>query len=172
LDPYSGSLSKRSDQYGVRLKDSNSSVLRNFKGINNFPINLNFRIEGTFKPYDPPKALQIPTEIGTIDQRSCPGYVSFMIEGKTYSLDVTGDPKCSFFVSFADMTSGKETYGGGRMLNIPGPEPSNKILIDFNKAYNPPCAFTSFATCPLPLPQNKLKVAIRAGEMKFECEDH
>jgi len=157
---------KRSDQFGVRLKDSNSPVLLNFKGIDNYPINLDLRIEGKFKSYFPPKMLQIPTAIGTIEKCESPGYISFEIDGTTHSLDVTGDPKTKLFVTFADSTSGKETYGGGRMLTLTVTE-SEKVLVDFNKSRNPPCAFTTFATCALPLPQNRLKISIRAGE-KYE----
>jgi len=159
---------KRSGQYGIRLKDSNNPVLVSFQGIKNFPINLDLRVEGTFKPYTPPKQLQISTGIGTIDKPLCPGYISFDIGGKTHTLDVTGDRSTKFHVTFADTTSGKETYGGGRMLNIPGPLPgSDKVLVDFNKAYNPPCAFTDFATCGLVMIQNRLNTEIRAGEMKY-----
>jgi len=156
---------KRFDQFGVRMKDCNSPVLLNFKGVENYPVNLDLRVEGTFKPYVPPKMLQMPTAIGITDKCECPGYISFEINGTTYSFDATGDPKTKLFVTFADSTSGKETYGGGRMLvlTVNGPD-SDKILVDFNKAKNPPCAFTSFATCARPLPQNRLKVAIKAGE--------
>jgi len=158
---------KRGNRLGVRAKDCQSPVLLDFKGIENFPIDLNLRVEAKFVPYDPPKVLKVPTAIGDITDELCPGKVTFQINGVDCSLYVTGDPTIKLFVVFADQTSGKETYGGGRFLYTPPVTPQNTVTIDFNKAYNPPCVFTPFATCPHPVPQNRLPIPIKAGEKTY-----
>ena len=102
-----------------------------------------------------------------------PGAVVFHVEGKKYRLDVTGDPAgTSFFITFGDATNGLETYGGGRFLSVEAPDESGRLLIDFNRAYNPPCVFTAFATCPLPPRQNRLSIRIEAGERMYRGGAH
>jgi len=107
--------------------------------------------------------------LGTVTEETSPGALVFEIKGKTFGLDPVAEPGASrFFIIFADETSGKETYGAGRFLYIDGPGEDGTTIIDFNKAYNPPCAFSEFATCPLPPSQNRLAVRITAGEKKYE----
>lgn len=157
---------KRGNKYGVRLRDIESELVKNFKGIETFPINEDWKIEAKFEPYNPPKKIFVPNIIGMIEEESSPGSLVFTKDGKTFKLDVL-DEGDSYFLIFADETSGKETYGGGRFLYIKKPAPNEKIYIDFNKAYNPPCVFTKYATCPLPPQQNYLKLRITAGEKKY-----
>jgi uncharacterized protein (DUF1684 family) len=91
----------------------------------------------------------------------------FELQGKQHHLDVLEGGKDEFFIIIADQTSGNETYGGGRFIYVKHPDANDKVIIDFNKAYNPPCVFTPYATCPLPPGQNVLDVAIRAGEKNY-----
>lgn len=157
---------KRGEKIGVRLRDLNAPLLAQFKGIERFPINSDWRIEAEFIPYNPPKKLLIPTVIGTIEEELSPGAVKFVKDGKDYKFDVQDAGK-QYFAVFADLTSGKETYGGGRFLYIDKPDSTGKFFVDFNKTYNPPCVFTKYATCPLPTKDNYLKLEITAGEKNF-----
>jgi uncharacterized protein (DUF1684 family) len=166
--PLSWTIIKRGEQHGVRLRDHEHPMLRIFDGIETYPIDSTWRIEATFEPNDPPKLIAIQTVLNTINEEPSPGAVVFNINGKTYRLDATGKmTDKELFVIFADQTNGRETYGAGRYLYVPIPDETGKTIIDFNKAYNPPCAFTAFANCPLPPEQNKLPVRITAGEKNF-----
>lgn len=167
-----GSLSwyviKREDKFGIRLKDSENPDILNFEGIDRFPVKPEWRIKAEFIPYDPVKMIEIPTVLGTITKEKSPGVLNFTIEGQKYSLDPLGNPGSdSYFVIFADLTNGKETYGAGRFLSVKRAHADSSFYIDFNKAYNPPCAFTKYATCPLPPKQNQLPLEITAGEKKY-----
>jgi len=157
---------KRGNKYGIRLRDLESELVKNFKGIETFPVNEDWKIEAKFEPYNPPKKIFVPNVLGMIDEENSPGALLFNKDGKEFKIDVL-DEGNSYFLIFADETSGKETYGAGRFLYVNKPDSSGKIFIDFNKAYNPPCAFTKYATCPLPPKQNYLKLRITAGEKKY-----
>ena len=154
---------KRGDRYGVRLRDIEAPLVKEFKDIETFPINEDWRFEADFKPYYPPKHILIPTIIGTKEEDISPGQLVFNKDGKTYALDAI-DEGDSFFIIFADETSGEETYGAGRFIYTDKPDSNGKVILDFNKAYNPPCVFTKFATCPLPPKDNYLKLKVTAGE--------
>ena len=157
---------KRGEKYGVRLRDLNAELLSDFKGIDTYPINEDWKIIAKFEPYDPPKSISIPTIIGTIDEDIAPGALVFEKNGKQYKLDPVVEGN-QFFIIFADETSGEETYGAGRFLYSSMPDSAGNVILDFNKAYNPPCAFTPYATCPLPPKQNYLKLKVTAGEKKY-----
>ncbi len=172
-----GSLSwhiiKRADKFGVRLRDSEHPRLKAFKGIETYPIDPQWSVTARFEPYDPPRKITMPTVLGTVNEENCPGALVFEVGGKTCRLDPIADPEDeSFFIIFADETSGGETYGGGRFLGVNRPGKDGTTVIDFNLAYNPPCAFSEFATCPLPPAQNRLGVRITAGEKKYEDGGH
>ena len=157
---------QRQDLVGIRLRDTANAALGEFQGIESFPVSLEWRIPARFDRYDPPKVIEVPNVLGMINEQPSPGAVVFQVGGERLRLDVTGDPEGrSFSVVFGDETNGLETYGGGRFLTVDAPDESGRLFIDFNLAYNPPCVFTAFATCPLPPPQNKLPVRIEAGEM-------
>ncbi|MFH1851667.1 MAG: DUF1684 domain-containing protein [Candidatus Neomarinimicrobiota bacterium] len=159
---------KRGERYGVRLKDNRHPQLKAFKGIEMFPISADWRIAARLEPYDPPRQIAIPNVLGQIEDSPCPGALVFEIAGRTCRLDPIAAPGDEqYFVIFADATSGKETYGAGRFLSVVAPGPDGSTWIDFNQAYNPPCAFSDFATCPLPPRQNVLPVAITAGEKRY-----
>ena len=157
---------KRGDKYGIRLRDLEAELLKSFEGIERFPIDSLWEINAQFQKYDTPQKIMIPTILGTVEESFSPGKLNFRIDNKEYSLEPTSAGQ-GLFVVFADLTSGEETYGAGRFLYIDGPDSNNNVVLDFNKAYNPPCAFTKFATCPLPPESNKLKVRITAGEKNF-----
>jgi hypothetical protein len=159
---------KRGERYGIRLRDKNSRLRREFTTLHWYPVRESYRVAARWEPYDPPRAIAIPDVLGQSQDLPCPGAAVFEMNGRTLRLEpvieVPGDVEL-FFI-FRDMTSGKETYGAGRFFYADPPK-DGTIVLDFNKAYNPPCAFTPFATCPLPPPQNRLDVAIKAGEKKY-----
>lgn len=160
---------KRGDKLGLRVKDRNNADRAKFPGLENYPANLKWRLDARFEPYNPPKPMPILNVLGMETDEPSPGAIVFEVDGKSYRLDAVsekGNPQ--FFMIFADDTRGKETYGAGRYLYVDPPDANNRVVIDFNKAYSPPCAFTNFATCPLPPKQNVLPVAIEAGE-KFKA---
>lgn len=156
----------REGRMGIRVRDHASPLLANFKGIERFPVDPTYRFDARFEPYDPPKPVEIPNILGGTFSDSSPGAVVFEYDGETFRLDATGDPQESLFLVFGDSTNSRETYGGGRFLYTEAPR-DGRVVVDFNRAYNPPCVFTPYATCPLPPPQNKLKTALRAGEKTF-----
>ncbi len=165
-----GSLSfhviRRGDKLGVRVKDSDNPARTGFRGVDTFPVDPAWRLDARFEPYDTPRPMPIDDVTGNVQDAVSPGEVTFTVDGTPYrliALDEDGD----LFLIFSDATSGKETYGAGRYLTAPRPGPDGRLVLDFNKAYNPPCAFTPFATCPLPPRQNRLPIAVRAGEKKF-----
>lgn len=164
---------KRGDQFAVRLRDSENSTLKNFKGIETFPVDTTWCVKAKFEPYDIPKEIPIPTVLGTTTIEKCPGTLVFSIHDQIYRLDpLADDLNQPLFLIFADQTNGDKTYGGGRFLIVDKPDKNGLTLIDFNKAYNPPCAFTKYATCPLPPSQNRLPIYITAGEKKYEGSGH
>jgi uncharacterized protein (DUF1684 family) len=170
-----GSLSlnviKRGERYGIRVKDLNSKQRREFKGLRWFPVRPSYRITARFVPYGEPKQIEIPNILGDVNKTPSPGYVAFNLNGKQYRLDPILDDKNKLFFIFGDLTNGKSTYGGGRFLYTALPR-LGKVTLDFNRAENPPCAFTQFATCPLPPKQNRLKLAIEAGELNYTSPLH
>jgi hypothetical protein len=163
----------RGDRLGVRVKDSASRTLAEFEGIECFPPDPRWRIEGVLEAREGPRTIEVPNVLGGVTREPSPGSLAFEIRGKTYRLDAVADEDDdALFVIFGDATSGKETYGGGRYLAVERPGADGKAVIDFNKAYNPPCVFTPYATCPLPPPQNVLPVAVRAGEKAYGKPGH
>ena len=153
------------DRYAVRLKDKHSLLRKNFAGLRWFPIDESYRVAARFVPYDKPKTAVVQNIMGDMGAMTVPGYVTFTLHGQEVRLDAEVDGTDLSFV-FRDLTSGKETYAAARFLDTTLP-PSGPVILDFNEAYNPPCAYNPYTTCPLPLPQNRLRVRIDAGEMKY-----
>jgi uncharacterized protein (DUF1684 family) len=163
---------KRGEKLGVRVRDTESAARRNFKGLDYFPIDSRWRVEARFELYSPQKTLEVPTVLGTPEKDVSPGAFVFTVGGKSYRLDpVIEEGSEDLFIIFGDETNGKETYGAGRFVYAPVPK-DGRSVIDFNKAYNPPCAFTPYATCPLPPPQNRLPIRVEAGEKKYAGGHH
>ena len=165
-------LIDRNGKKALRVKDSEAKTRKQFKGIDSFAIDPGWRVEAKFEEFKPAHTLEIPTVLGTVDKMTVPGKVTFTRDGKSYSLlPVLEAPDAKeFWFIFADRTSGKETYGAARFLYADLPK-DGKLTIDFNKAYNPPCAFTPYATCPLAPPENRLDLRVTAGEKKY-AEGH
>jgi len=159
---------ERAGHLGVRVRDLDNPHRRNFRGLEYFPVSTEWALTARFEPYTPQRHLKIINILGMEDDALSPGAVVFQKDGREYRLDtVLEDPGDSeLFIMFADATSGHETYGGGRFLYIPLPH-EGIAQLDFNEAYNPPCALNDFATCPLPPPQNRLALRIAAGELKY-----
>jgi len=161
-------LIDRNGKKALRVKDSEAKTRKQFKGIDSFAIDPGWVVDAKFEEFKPAHTLDIPTVLGTVDKMTVPGKVTFTRDGKNYSLLPVleaPDAKELWFI-FADRTSGKETYGAARFLYADLPK-DGKLVIDFNKAYNPPCAFTPYATCPLAPPENRLDLRVTAGEKKY-----
>ena len=158
---------------GLRIKDSKAETRTHFLGLDYYPVDPSWHIEARWVAFDPPHTLEIPNVLGTIDKITVPGKAVFEHEGKTFELlpVLETEDADELFYIIADKTSGKETYGAGRFFYSAMPK-DGKVVLDFNKAYNPPCAFTPYATCPLAPPENRMPVAVRAGEKKYRGSKH
>lgn len=156
---------QRGSRLGVRLKDRDSDARRKFAGTHWFPVAEEYRLAAKFVPYTPPKKIAVPNILGDTEQENSPGYVEFTLRGRQFRLDPVTEGDGLFFI-FKDLTAGKETYPPGRFLFTDLPR-NGEVILDFNQAVNPPCAFTPYATCPLPPAQNQLPVRIEAGELRY-----
>jgi uncharacterized protein (DUF1684 family) len=163
----------REGRLAARVKDPEAETRLTFAGIENFPVDPAYRVTARFEPYAEPREAAIPTVLGQDTSMLAMGILRFSIKGVELALEpyVESPDDDSLFLIFRDETSGVTTYGAGRFLSAEAPGDDGTTVLDFNLAYNPPCAFTPYATCPLPPPQNVLNVAIEAGE-KYRGEDH
>ncbi len=156
-------LIKRDTLLGIRLRDLNSPLSSSLDSIPCYPPDSAWKIKARFFPFEKPQKILVSTVIGTKEEYSVPGKLVFTINRKELTL-LPFREEDGFFILFGDATSALETYGAGRFLNASGPDSTGIVILDFNRAYNPPCAFTPFATCPLPPQENLLSVRITAGE--------
>ena len=156
----------RNELYGIRFRDLESEFVKSFKGIERFPVNEDWRTEAKYEAYDPPKIINVPNVLGQVDEEPSPGAIVFIKDNQTYRIDAIDAGNRLWFI-FADGTSGEETYGGGRFLYTDKADSNGIVIVDFNKAYDPPCVLTKFATCPLPPKQNYLTLRITAGEKMY-----
>ena len=156
---------RRGDRLGVRIKDPESPARKTFKGLAWYPPDARYRVVARLEPFPRPRIVRVATKIGTPAEFTAPGTLRFTLEGRTLSLLplVEGPDSRELFIVFRDATSGKTTYGAGRFLDA-HLEDDGTAILDFNRAVNPPCAFTPYATCPLAPPENDLPVPIPAGE--------
>ena len=159
---------RREDRFGVRAKHPQARTALEFTGLEYYPINPEWRIEARFFPYDEPKTILVPSVIGTSSESLVPGEIRFEVAGETHTLlPLSGGPDDpEWFYVFRDGTSGHGTYPSGRFL-VTAAAADGKVILDFNQAYNPPCAFTPYATCPLPPRENWLTAKIEAGEKDY-----
>jgi uncharacterized protein (DUF1684 family) len=159
---------KRGPKWGVRVKDRDAATLKNFKGIESFPTDPAWRFQARFEKYTPVRKVEVPNVLGMPETQNSPGAVVFSKDGKSYRLDALFDGRGGeLFLIFGDETNSKETYGGGRFLTTPPPAKDGTVVVDFNRAYNPPCVFTPYATCPLPPAENRLAMRVTAGERTY-----
>ena len=162
---------KRFDQYAIRLRDLDHAPYKKYKGLDYFSPSEKYKIQAEFHAFPEPKILEVGTAVGKNTEMNSVGYVTFKIDGQTRRLEAfSGGPNALFFI-FGDATNGKETYEASRFMTAQILE-NGKVDLNFNRAVNPPCAYTPFATCPLPPPQNQLKIRIPAGEKKYPDSHH
>lgn len=152
----------------LRVRDQASPLRTGFRGLRWYDPNPAFRTVGTFTPYAQTKVVQIPNILGDLEPFNAVGTVTFTLGGVTHTMEAWGSQKRLWFV-FRDRTSGRDTYPSARFLYTP-PVENGSVVVDFNYAQNPPCAYNPFTTCPLPPPQNRLPIAIEAGEKKYHAE--
>ncbi len=162
----------RGGKKALRVKDGESERRTHFLGIDYFPIDPSWRIEADWVPFEKPREVSIRNILGNVSPALILGKAVFTREGRTYELwPIQEAPDETLFFVISDLTSGDQTYAAARFLYA-APPVDGKVLLDFNKAQNPPCAFTPFATCPLPPKENQLPLAITAGEKKYRGEHH
>lgn len=155
----------REGRLAIRTWDTASPRLRDFDGIPHWPVDPRWAITARFEP-TPGRTRHVPDVLGDGFDEESPGEVVFGVDGIEYRLEaLPGGPDGELFLVFGDATNGTETYGGGRFLYTPPPDANGTVRVDFNQAYNPPCVFSPYATCPLPWPENRLPLRIEAGEM-------
>ena len=159
---------ERVGQLGVRIRDIAHPLRAQFAGLDYFPVSDAWAVNARFHPYQPVKRVAIVNVLGMVEDMQSPGYLTFTAAGQEWRLDALLEEEGadSLFLMFADATSGRETYGAGRFMYVPLPV-AGEVPLDFNLAYNPPCAFNEFATCPLPPRQNRLTLRIDAGERTY-----
>jgi uncharacterized protein (DUF1684 family) len=150
----------------LRVRDQQSTLRTNFRGLRWYDPNPAFRTVGTFVPYPETRVVQIPNILGDLEPFNAIGTVTFEVAGTRHTMEAWGNPKRLWFV-FRDRTSGGETYPSARFLYTP-PVENGTVVMDFNYAQNPPCAYNPFTTCPLPPAPNRLGVAIEAGEKRYQ----
>ena len=160
---YRWSVIKREDKIGVRFRDLNNPALAALTHINRFDVNPKWKINAYLEP-STFSTVAITNVLGQTYQQASPGKIVFEVDGKTYKLDAVEETAELLQVIFGDETNGIESYPSGRFLYVTRPGPDGKVVIDFNKSFNPPCAFSPFATCPLPPKQNILPIRVEAGE--------
>lgn len=155
----------RGERDAIRLKDNQSEARKAFTGLHWFPIKEQYHVVAKWTAYDPPKIISVPNILGETEKSPSPGIASFHLNGQDLKLEPIIEDGTLFFI-FRDLTTGKETYPAGRFLHSAMPK-DGVVVMDFNEAYNPPCAFTPYATCPLPPKQNRMAVRIEAGELNY-----
>jgi uncharacterized protein (DUF1684 family) len=176
---------KRGSRFAVRLRDANNQVLRDFAGIDMWPIDEAYRVRAKFEPFQTPKEVTVLNASGDTETDLSFGLLRFSLHGVELSLQPLHNPaEKDLFIVFGDKTTGKQSYGGGRMLYVKAPVGGEECIVDFNQSYNPPvwllvrvvvssltratqCVFTPYCTCPLPIKENKLPVPVEAGEKSY-----
>ncbi|MCC5064996.1 DUF1684 domain-containing protein [Xanthomonas campestris] len=163
------SLIHRGDRYALRVKHADAPSRTGFAGLDYWPIDPSWRIQARYVPNNVGKTIPIVDIVGISSEQPNAGAIEFERDGKTYRLEAIGEPGRPMFVVFADRTSGHGSYSAGRFLDLEAPDASGHVVVDFNRAINPPCAFTPFATCPLPPPENRIDLAVSAGEKAYKA---
>jgi uncharacterized protein (DUF1684 family) len=158
---------KRGDRYALRVKHADAASRTGFRGLEYWPASTNWKVQARYVPHPPGKTLPIANIIGTTEEVPNPGALEFERDGKQYRLEALDEGEETLFLVFADRTSGHGSYPAGRFLDAPKPGTDANVTLDFNQAYNPPCAFTAFATCPLPPAENRLDLRVDAGEKTY-----
>jgi hypothetical protein len=163
---------RRDRMLAIRLRDLGSPAVEAFTGIERFALDTRWRLPARVEPHDEGRTISITNVVGQTTDEASPGTVVFAIDGEEYRIDALDGGPDELYLIFGDATNGVSTYPAGRYLYIPRPDREGRTVIDFNKAYNPPCAFTDFATCPLPPSQNVLPLGVTAGEKVYHIGGH
>jgi len=159
--------------YALRIKDSKARALQNFKGVDNYPIDDAWLIDGRFTRAEEGAVIEVTNVLGQVSESPLFGTFEFEKNGRTHSLVCLGSEESeSLWFIFADRTTGHGTYGAGRYLYSDGMPKGGRLIVDFNKAYNPPCAFNPYSTCPIPPQRNRMDVLVQAGEKDFHPDLH
>jgi uncharacterized protein (DUF1684 family) len=158
---------KSGERFAIRLRDHDSPIRKAFTNLRWFPVDADYRVTARFVPYDSPKPVSMLNVLGDIERFFSPGYAVFTLHGQELRLEPVISKQGHLFFVFRDGTSGRETYGAARFLYADGTQ-NGHVILDFNKAYNPPCAFNPHTTCPLPPEDNRLTVRIEAGELNYK----
>ncbi len=161
----------RGERRALRVRDAEAATRTTFTGIDRYPVDMKWRAFARFEAHPAGKTMDIANVTGSLDATVNPGVLHFELDGKSYSLEALEGTATQLFLIIADRTSGRDTYGAGRFIYIDNPV-DGRAVIDFNHAYNPPCAFTAFSTCPLPPPENRLDLAVTAGEKRYVSATH
>ena len=170
LGPLRICLIERGGRLALRTWDLEAPARRTFTGIDHWPVDAAWRLDARLEP-TPGRTIAVPDVLGTNDDEPSPGDVVFEVDGQAYRLQaLLGGDSGELWLVFGDATNGDETYGGGRFLYTSAPDAGGSLVIDFNRAYNPPCVFSPYATCPLPWPANRLPIRIEAGERMYDAE--
>lgn len=162
----------RDGRFALRVKHAQAPTRTGFAGLEYWPGGAEWKIDARFQPHPSGRTIPIASIVGTLDDTPNPGAVVFQRDGREYRIEALDDGSDELFLIFADRTSGHGSYPAGRYLYVPPPDAQGRLVVDFNRAYNPPCAFTAFATCPLPPPENRLDLAIDAGEKAYAESAH
>jgi uncharacterized protein len=158
---------ERGGRHALRVKHADAPSRTGFAGLEYWPGGRHWQVDARFEPHPPGRTIPIASIIGTLEDMANPGAVVFERDGAEYRIEALDDGSQELFLIFADRTSGHGSYPAGRYLYTPRPGADGRMTVDFNRAYNPPCAFTAFATCPLPPPENRLDLSIEAGEKAY-----
>lgn len=160
-------LIHRGSRYALRVKHTEAPARMGFSHLDYWPVDPSWRITARFVPHDANKSLPIVDITGTTTEQANAGAVEFERDGRSWRLEALGEPGRPLQIIFADRTSGRGSYAAGRYIDLEVPDAKSQVVIDFNRAYNPPCAFTPFATCPLPPPENRMDMLVEAGEKTY-----
>lgn len=167
IGPWRWYLIERQGRLALRLHDQRAGDAFSLADLSYYPTSADWRLEGRFTAYPADKTIPVPTVLGTIEEMRAPGYVEFNVNGHDLRLDVLEGGADTYFVMFADSTNRVDTYEAGRYLYIDHEDSDGLVSLDFNKSYNPPCAFTPYATCPFPPEQNYLPLSVTSGEKRY-----
>lgn len=171
--PLSWYVIERYGEYALRLRNEEAAALAGFTGVETYPVDPSWRVPARFDRYDPPREIPVPNVVDIPSTSTSPGAAVFEMDGEELRVDLTGNPDSGhLFLVFGDETNGAETYGGGRFLSVEAPDADGWLILDFNRAYNPPCVFSPYATCPIPPPQNVLPIPVEAGEKMYPGAGH
>lgn len=158
----------RNGRYALRVRHADAPTRAGFAGLDYWPAQRDWVVSGQFIPHPPGKNIEVANIIGAFDSMPNPGLVEFQRDGQAYRLEAIDEGEGELFLIFADRTNGQGSYGAGRFLYAPMPDAQGQVVLDFNRSHSPPCAFTAFATCPLPPPENRLDLAVTAGEKNYQ----